>query len=54
MTVLNYGLLPRGVEGIDSLAELTLDLNWSWNHRTDEVWRLLDPTLFYFNFENCV
>src|ERR1700685_702554 len=42
----NYSLLPTGIEGIDSLAELALDLNWSWNHRTDEVWRLLDPTLW--------
>ena len=42
----NYNLLPTGIEGIDSLAELALDLNWSWNHRTDEVWRLLDPTLW--------
>jgi starch phosphorylase len=41
-----YSLLPTGIEGIDSLAELALDLNWSWNHRTDEVWRLLDPTLW--------
>ena len=41
-----YSLLPTGIDGIDSLAELALDLNWSWNHRTDEVWRLLDPTLW--------
>ncbi|MGP8239452.1 MAG: DUF3417 domain-containing protein, partial [Limisphaerales bacterium] len=34
------------VEGFDSLAELALDLRWSWNHATDEVWRQLDPTLW--------
>ena len=39
-----YGLLPTDVEGFDSLAELALDMRWSWNHATDEVWRQLDPT----------
>ena len=35
--------LPANVEGFDSLATLALDMRWSWNHRTDEVWRKLDP-----------
>ena len=34
------------VEGFDSLAELALDMRWSWNHGTDELWRTLDPTLW--------
>ncbi len=34
------------VEGFDSLAELALDLRWSWNHCTDEVWRKLDSALW--------
>jgi starch phosphorylase len=34
------------VEGFDALAELALDLRWSWNHCTDEVWRKLDPALW--------
>ena len=34
-----YGLLPTEVEGFDSLAELALDMRWSWNHATDGVWR---------------
>ena len=38
-----YDLLPAEVEGFDSLAELALDLRWSWNHATDDVWRQLDP-----------
>ena len=25
------------------VAPLALDLSWSWNHATDEVWRQLDP-----------
>jgi starch phosphorylase len=33
------GQLTAEVEGFDSLAELALDLRWSWNHATDQVWR---------------
>ena len=39
-------LLPTEIEGFDSLAELALNLRWSWNHATDEVWRQLDPELW--------
>ena len=39
-------LLPTEIEGFDSLAELALDMRWSWNHATDEVWRQLDPELW--------
>jgi glycogen phosphorylase len=38
-----HSLLPTEVEGFDSLAELALDMRWSWNHAADEVWRELDP-----------
>jgi starch phosphorylase len=41
-----YGLLPTEVQGFDSLAELALDMRWSWNHATDGVWRALDPVLW--------
>src|SRR5580658_268528 len=41
-----YNLQPTDMEGFDCLAELALDLRWSWNHATDEVWRQLDPTLW--------
>jgi glycogen phosphorylase len=41
-----YSLLPTEVEGFDSLAELALDMRWSWNHATDGVWRTLDPVLW--------
>jgi starch phosphorylase len=41
-----YNLLPTEIEGFDSLAELALNLRWSWNHATDEVWRQLDPELW--------
>jgi glycogen phosphorylase len=38
--------LPAEIEGFDSLAELALDMRWSWNHATDKVWRQLDPELW--------
>ena len=41
-------LLPTESEGFDSLAELALDLRWSWNHATDAVWRQLDPVLWEY------
>jgi starch phosphorylase len=41
-----YSLLPTEIEGFDSLAELALDMRWSWNHATDKVWRQLDPKLW--------
>jgi len=43
---LMHNLLPTEIEGVDSLAELALDMRWSWNHATDEVWRQLDPKLW--------
>ncbi len=41
-----YDLLPAKIKGFDSLAELALDMRWSWNHATDEVWRQLDSELW--------
>ena len=41
-----YSFLPLDVEGIEPLAELALDLRWSWNHAADEVWQELDPDLW--------
>jgi glycogen phosphorylase len=41
-----YNLLPTELEGFDSLAELALDMHWSWSHATDEIWRLLDSKLW--------
>ena len=40
-----YNLLPTEIERFNSLAELALDMHWSWNHATDEVWLQLDPEL---------
>ena len=41
-----YNLLPTEIDGFDSLAELALNMRWSWNHATDEVWLQLDPELW--------
>ena len=41
-----YSLLPTEIDGFDSLAEMALDMRWSWNHATDNVWRQLDPELW--------
>lgn len=41
-----YNILPAEIEGLDCLTELALDMCWSWNHATDEVWRHLDPVLW--------
>jgi starch phosphorylase len=44
----HYNSPHQDIEGFDSLAELALDLHWSWNHATDEVWRQLDRALWEF------
>lgn len=41
-----YAFVPTEVEGFDCLAELALDMRWSWNHAADKVWRQLDPALW--------
>jgi starch phosphorylase len=41
-----YSCLPAEVRGFEPLAELALDLRWSWNHAADDLWRQLDPTLW--------
>jgi starch phosphorylase len=41
-----YDLLAKRVEGADSLVELALDMRWSWNHATDDLWEQLDPELW--------
>ncbi len=41
-----YAFLPVEVKGFDSLAELAMDLRWSWNHAADEIWQRLDPELW--------
>ena len=42
-SILHNKFLPVEIEGFDSLAELALDLRWSWSHSADDVWRQIDP-----------
>ena len=39
-------LLYSDIEGFDSLAEIALDMRWSWNPEADEVWQQFDPVLW--------
>ena len=41
-----YNLVPTDIDGFDSLAELALDMRWSWNHGADKIWRVLNPQLW--------
>lgn len=41
-----YGLLPSDIEDVDLLAELALNIRWTWNHAADELWQQLDPALW--------
>ena len=41
-----YTFFPTDIDGFASLAELVLDLRWSWHHGTDSIWQQLDPTLW--------
>jgi starch phosphorylase len=34
------------IDGFAALAELALDMRWSWNHAATQVWRQLDPVLW--------
>lgn len=38
--------LALDVEGLESLVDLAHDLNCSWNHAADEIWRQIDPDLW--------
>lgn len=41
-----YGFLSTDKEGIDDLVELALNLRWSWNHATDDLWLELNSELW--------
>src|SRR5487761_691768 len=46
MVEANYRLIPRGVEGVDDLAELALDLRNCWDRGADQLWSRLEPDLW--------
>ena len=37
---------PAETTPSDALAELALDLRWSFNHSADVIWQRLDPVLW--------
>src|SRR5208283_791375 len=39
-------LLSSDIEGVDALAEIALDMRWSWNPDADEIWQRFDPVLW--------
>src|SRR5581483_4123588 len=39
-------LLRHEIDGFDSLADLALDMRWSWNHSADKLWMQMDPVLW--------
>ncbi|GAB3638973.1 glycosyltransferase family 1 protein [Hymenobacter arcticus] len=41
-----HGFLPAETAGLDTLVALALDLQWSWNHAADTLWRQLDAELW--------
>jgi glycogen phosphorylase len=38
--------LPEELRQADALAELALNLRWTWHHKADELWGRLDPALW--------
>jgi starch phosphorylase len=43
---LRYTNLASESANEDALAQLALDVRWSWNHSTDELWQRLNPELW--------
>lgn len=41
-----YCLLPTDIRGFRPLAELALDMRWSWNHAADQLWSQIDPDVW--------
>jgi starch phosphorylase len=46
MTRIVHSLLPELPEELGDLADLALDLRWSWSHATDVLWERIDPELW--------
>lgn len=46
MTPQTHPFLRRLPDGLADLAELALDLHWTWNHATDRLWEALAPEIW--------
>jgi starch phosphorylase len=47
MGISPYYLIPPLPEELSDLAEVGLDLRWSWSHETDALWEMIDPDLWH-------
>jgi len=43
---MSENMVHASLPGMDALTELAMDLRWSWNHCSDELWRRLDPEIW--------
>jgi starch phosphorylase len=46
MAISQYYMLPPIPEGVKGLAEIGLDLRWSWSHSSDLLWERMDPEIW--------
>jgi starch phosphorylase len=46
MTIAPCYLLPNLPDALAGLAELALDLRWSWSHAADVLWERIAPELW--------
>jgi starch phosphorylase len=46
VSALVHYFLPRDIDGSDQLLALALDLQWSWSHSADDLWKRIDPELW--------
>jgi starch phosphorylase len=46
MVIASYYLLRPLPPGLEGLAELALDLRWSWSHAADRLWERIAPELW--------
>jgi glycogen phosphorylase len=42
----SYAFHPSETLATEALAQLALDLRWSWNHSADQLWRQIDPEMW--------
>jgi starch phosphorylase len=46
MAISNYYLIPSLPEELKGLAEIALDLRWSWSHTSDHLWEQIDSNIW--------
>ncbi len=46
MAISQYYMLPSMPEGLEGLAEIGLDLRWSWSHKSDILWEEMNSDIW--------